>query len=325
MAFRRLAPCFSWGWFHLRQAWTLRPATAVRRVAKVLCVAARHPIAFLRVVAALRGGGLAELISTQPHVLLKFTWPALSLDFSTAERARILAEHYRFIQRRFNADRLRRMTVCRELLWEKADDRARLKLFLSVSPATYCEGELSMLLNVNGADIYALSFTICSAGAVRAGDGDAIFVSRLQGFRDSGERVKLATIAVGDISPTLILMAALQGIATGLGIKHIVGVRASQQVCVLDGGPNEEFLSAYDAFWKSIQGRKMSSGHYYFTVPLPEKALELIKQNHRPRVKTRRRFRQLVAGDCKARIERLRVPIFAADQGSTRSSASSLR
>ena len=78
------------------------------------------------------------------------------------------------------------------------------------------EGEIILQFQSNGTTIYSLTFSIVP-GDVLGGvtSRSVILISRLQGKVGKFEDMRLATKAMGEITPQISLIAALQGIAAG--------------------------------------------------------------------------------------------------------------
>ena len=281
------------------------PASILRRCAIVSRLLFLHPAAFFRVVNALSAAKLSSLVRTAPIILLKFSWPVYSNCMSAEGRAIALSHHYGILQRRLSRTLLEKIIAGRATLWEAAAGTSALSISLSVAQATYGEGEMNLHFQVDSSDVYVLSFVIVPARLLGLEADSAIYVTRLQGTKGHADSIRLATKGVGDVSPALTLMAAAEGVALALGVEHILGISAKEQICSAADPPTGDFISAYDEFWRSIEGRKLTAGSFYFPVPLPEKALALIKQNHRPRVKARRAFRRAVSDRVRAQIVRI--------------------
>ena len=262
-----------------------------------------YPAACVKVLNALSTPKLFQLVRKAPAILIKFLWTIYSNNLSTHQRAEVVANHYEFLQRRLNSGFLERIIDGREQLWHINTEANALGLSIEVMHGTHGEGELAMHFQVDGADIYVLSFVIVPANLFHLEGDHALFITRLQGTRGLADLVRVATKAVGDVSPALVLVAAVQGFAKALGIRHVVGISARAQICTEGEPVTQEFLSAYDDFWCSIEGQRMPSGEFQFPVPFPEKPLSRIKQNHRQRVRIRRAFRREVTLHVKARIE----------------------
>ncbi len=270
------------------------PATLRRRVV-TLSKLLLSPLSCARVVHTLAAAKLARLVRKDPTIFLKFSRFAYSSGLSIAQTAALVATHYDCLLRKVGQEFLNVIFDGRARLWDANIGAHNFGIYLSTVPVNNIEGELTLHFRTNTTDIYVLSFIIAPAPVLGLNADHAIFVTGLQGIRGTGELVKLATKSAVDVSPPLILMAAIQGIAQALGIGHVVGINAADQVCTAGLPPTQDFISAYDEFWTSIQGRRLSSGHFSFPIPLPEKPLAQIKHNHRLRVRARRAFRNEVA------------------------------
>ena len=283
------------------------PLAILRRCAVVSRLVFYHPVSFFKVIDALAASKFASLVRKDPIIFLKFSWPVYSNGLSTADRAVLFSTHYEFLHRRIAQPFLNKLIGGRAILWEKPVGSSNLSVCLDIAPPTYGEGELSLHFQVNSVDVYVLSFVIAPARVLGLDADHAIFITRLQGIKGYADSIKLATKSVGDVSPTLVLMAAVQGIALALGIRHVLGISAKEQVCTEGKPPTQDFISAYDEFWSSIEGKRLASGYFHFPVPLPEKSLVLIKQNHRLRVRARRLFRSDVSERVRRELEATRV------------------
>ena len=173
-------------------------------------------------------------------------------------------------------------------LWESRVEDCSLAICLNVTAPTYGQGELSLRLRANNADIYELCFVIAPAHLLGVDSDQVIFVTGLQGTKGCADLIKLATRSIGDVGPRLVLFAALQGIAMTLNIGHIVGISSAEQVSAAIKPPNSNFVSIYDDFWASIHAKRLASGCFQLAVPVPRKPLLLIRRNHRLRARDRR-------------------------------------
>jgi uncharacterized protein VirK/YbjX len=260
-----------------------------------------------KVVNALTAPKLVKLVKKEPVIFIKFSWPIYACEFTTRERAVLFSEHYKFLQHRIRAAFLDRIIDGRVTVWDAALGSTHLQIGLAVSfPATHGEGELNLYFMVNSIDVYVLSFVIVPQRLPGAKVENSIFVTRLQGIKGRADAIRLATKSVGEVSPPLILMAAVQGIGMALGIGFVLGISAKAQVSGEGRPPSKDLTSAYDEFWDSIEGIRLPSGFYLFPIPMPEKPFVMIKQNHRPRVRARRAFRNTVTERVRAELESVR-------------------
>lgn len=279
----------------------------LRRFRTIARLCLLHPLAFFKVTATLGAPKLQCMVRRNPLILLKFSWPVYSNRLSSLERANLLSTHYEYLRRHVSQDALDRLWEVGITLWESVVAGTYQGVSLFIAPPTYGEGEMTMLFRVGPDAVYTLSFVIVQGNALGLKGGHAVFVTRLQGTKGFASSIRFATRSVGDVSPPLILMAAVEGVALALGIEHVVGISAGEQVCTYGGPPTPDFVSAYDDFWTSTEGKRLPSGRFHFPVPLPEKSMTLIKRNHRLRVRNRRAFRRSVSGRVRTILEGVRV------------------
>jgi uncharacterized protein VirK/YbjX len=241
-----------------------------------------------------------------PNIVLKFLSPSYANCLSTADRAAILANHYEHLQYSFNQYFLAKIIHSEASLWSASVKECELEIRLGIMHSMRCDGELSLYLRADGMDVYMLSFVFVPGRLMKVDEVQAICVTELAGKKGFADRIGIATRSTGGVAPPLVLMAAVQGIALALDIRHIFAVSVSQQISYEGESLSDNFASAYDDFWISIEGERLSSGWFAFPVPLPEKPLALIKQNHRPRVKSRRAFRTEITNSVREHVEKAR-------------------
>ena len=286
--------------------WTVGSTGLLRRLIKGAGLVARHPILTARVALLALAPGLRPLWRQQPTALLRYSIPAYAIGMAPADRTEFLVRHYRRLGRFFGSQSAARIFGSGLELWSRRAEGASLSVALEVNPPFNLEGESNLVMRIDGERIYVLSFVIGPAERLGAGPGEALMVTQLQGMRGTGPLVRLATKAMSDVGPQLLLMAVAQGIATALRVRRIIGIGAARQVCVPAAGPNGDFLSAYDQFWQSIEGERLASGDYQFPVPIRDKPLAQIKLNHRGRVRRRRAVRTTIAAAVRRRLRAMR-------------------
>jgi len=275
----------------------------VRRCLLVARLALLYPVSTIRLVLALTAPKLFPTVRKFPILLLKFTWPVYATGLSTSDRAAFIANHYLQLGRRYSQKFIEEIYRIRPLIWQASMESREFGISLNGAPTGYGEGEMSITLTADGADVYVLSFIFVPAKYFGIDGDQAVFITRLQGARGFGEEIKRTTLLFGGVSPALVLMAALQGIAQASGFRHVVGICAKEQACMRGDAFYSDLVSAYDEYWSALGGRRIESGHYYFPVPFLEKPYALIKRNHRQRVRRRRAFRRSVADSVRAEVQ----------------------
>ena len=282
------------------------PRALFRKFLKVAQILFLHPVIFYQAINTLAAKKLSKLVRRDPFIFLKCCLESYSRDLSPVDRATMFVAHYKWLQSQFVQDFLDRIVADRgEVVWQQHEEALVLEMFLQITPATNVSGELSLHLRANGTAIYALYFLVVPARPLGINADQAIFLSSLHGMRGQLDLIRRATKAASDVSPNLVLIAAAEGIARGLGIEHVVGINAGMSMC--GGDSPKSLLCSYDEFWDSIEGKRLASGYFHFPVPLPLKPLKQIKKNHKARVKVRRMFRQQVSEDVRNKIHGARA------------------
>ncbi len=240
----------------------------------------------------------ASLVRREPIFPFKYlTRGYLALGLSPAERAASLAHHYRSLHAIFPAPVLRRILHQEVTLLEEQISGSLFSVRLSAArdvAREWKEGELTLVLHVDGARVYILQFTIVPGWVVKSSAPNVMLISRLQGIRGGYDQVRLATKAFLEVAPPALLLAALQGIAQVSGIDELAGVSAVGQFSYLPAYA-ETFRAIYDDFWIELGARKISASFYASPIPPQEKSLATITNGHKSRTRKKRAFKQKIA------------------------------
>jgi uncharacterized protein VirK/YbjX len=217
----------------------------------------------------------------------------LANSFGDREKYICFFHHYMFICQATLPQSFQKMILKEVCLFRFHSDAHAYAIILHSNRELDNEGEMILQFQSEGTSIYSLTFSIVPAevfGGV-TNDESAILISRMQGKAGKFEEMRLATKAMGEITPQMCLVAALQGVAGALGVRTVVGVAAANQLS-FDDSESEMFDRAYDRFFRSIGAAGPRRGFYFFEVPLPEKP---ITPGHRGRKQSKREFRKAVA------------------------------
>jgi uncharacterized protein len=253
-----------------------------------------HPRISLEVVKALSARETQPLLRAEPRVMFKYLTEYLGTDLSQSERASILIDHYTFLKDRVNQDFFRKIVDCRLELWRQTLSGNVYRIHLTFPRTTHDEGDLSLIFKANHVDIYTLSFTIGPGSIAGALAGHAVYIARIQGKGRGLPLIKKATKDCLDISPAALLLAATEGIASALELRHMVGLGADRQISARADSRPDGLVHAYDEFWTAAGGLRLERNMYHLAVPLPEKPIHAIKRNHRSRVLRKRAFKKLL-------------------------------
>jgi uncharacterized protein VirK/YbjX len=162
------------------------------------------------------------------------------------------------------------------------------------TPTAHYEGDLSLIFEADGVDIYILSFAIGPGSIAGLAAPRALYVARVQGKGKGLLLIRTATRMCADISPQALLLAAAEGVATALSLGHIVAIGADNHVSAgADFRPND-MARAYDEFWLAAGALRLERNMYHLPVPLPHKPIQSVKRNHRSRALRKREYKIIV-------------------------------
>lgn len=233
-----------------------------------------------------------------------FTFRHLSTEFlfrglTAKERTASILHHYRFLISRL-PDRARGQHGHWEIPIIDKQENGRafaVTLGLPAKDALW-EGESLLQLKVDGTPVYQLQFTIVPGWALNSQQPDVVFVQRLQGMRGRFGQVSAATKAFGDVAPPLLLVTALQGIATAWGIREMACISARSQHAgkrYKDEISSAPFRKAYDDFFLELGATRVTADFFSLSLPIVEKPIELIGNGHKARTRKKRAFRHEIA------------------------------
>jgi uncharacterized protein VirK/YbjX len=269
---------------------------------KRVCDLISHPVRHRRVAQALNKPAYRGIRMRQPQLSIKYLHSRyLVRGISTDDRASTMIHHYNFLEKSFSptfTDAFLNKEAC---LWDYPTDAGRHRAVLKFSDPTDNEGELTIEYQFEGALIYLLSFSLAPGSLVGLPAETVILLTRLQGTRKDFELLRSAMKSLRGLSAPVVLVAVLHGLADALGLRMLVGVCAQAQVCYYDGQPSV-FLAAYDDFFASLGGSRITSKFYALALPLVEKPLEEVKSNNRARTRAQRDLKKSITGSVQEAI-----------------------
>jgi uncharacterized protein len=254
-----------------------------------------HPRTLVSLVRVFAAPPMRPLYRVEPRLMFKFLPEYLTADLSRRERAAMLMHHYTFLTTRLDRDFFARIIDQRIEIWrlDAKGHAYRILLFLPRTP--YREGDLALIFEADGDEIYTLAFTIGPGSIAGLAAPDAMYIPRVQGKGKRLLEIREATRNCGDVSPAALLLAAAEGTAKELGLADMIGISAKTQVMTSDGRQPENFLRAYDEFWKAAGGSRLDRNLFQLPVPSVNKSILAIKRGHRSRTLRKRRFKKAVA------------------------------
>jgi uncharacterized protein VirK/YbjX len=231
------------------------------------------------------------------HPMLPFKYLSkfyISRGLSKRSRAAAITHHYGFIRNNFCETLLADTLHRRALILESQTDTAAVRIYMALSSQIFKEGELSLYLQVDGVDIYVLSFSFISGKIVESPEETVILIGRIQGIRGCFPQIRAATKALHDISPPALLVSALQGIAQALDITCMAGISAADHVA-RSSDKCPELIDNYDAFFAALGANKNDSNFFVGDFMAPEKPITLVKRSHRSRALKKRAFKRQIS------------------------------
>lgn len=253
-----------------------------------------HPRTFLKVAKVLMSSETRPIVRAEPRLILKYLGDYLGADLSRKERASILIAHYAFLKDRVEGNFFRTIVGCRLELWQRMIGEHVYRICLTFPRTTNSEGDMSLIFEADHVAIYTLSFAIGPGSIAGLAACHAIYIARLQGKGKGLHLIRSATKNCLDISPAALLLTATEGIATALGLSHMVGIGADNHVAVSADSRPAGMAKAYDEFWITAGGLRLERSMYHLSVPSPRKPIQSVKRNHRLRVLRKREFKTAV-------------------------------
>jgi uncharacterized protein VirK/YbjX len=250
-----------------------------------------HPRTCFKVVRVLSSVETWPVLRAEPRLLFKYLSDYLGADLSRKERASILIDHYAFLTNRLRGNFFRMIVDCRVELWRQkiGEHMVRICLTFPRTTTAHHEGDLSLVFEANGVEIYVLSFAIGPGSIAGLPASRVIYIARVQGKGKGLHLIRTATKMCLDISPPALLLAAAEGVATALGLSHMVGIGADNHISA--NGDFNGMVKAYDEFWLAAGGLRLERNLYHLQVPSTHKPIQSIKQNHRSRVLRKREYK----------------------------------
>jgi uncharacterized protein len=268
--------------------------TLPRRFAQGLALIANIRGHF-RLIASLHDTWFASVCRIHRDTPYKYLGSYLSLTFEHHKKLTSLENFYRYssnIFRQHAIDMLLRPAGC--TLYKSPT--AGLELRLELPHHNKFEGELILVYLAGDTPIFSITFSIVPGTLFDIEANDVVFIGCVQGVKHQFALIQSETKNNCDIPPQMILLTAVQAIASSLNFAEVIGVSAKHQVCI---GRRADCLAShplYDDLWESAGGNKLSCGHYRMPAILHETPLKEIKRGHRARTKRKRRYKQDLYG-----------------------------
>lgn len=254
--------------------------------------------AHFKIVRLFKDPVLAETLHDNPRLAFKYlAGNYLVRDLPITIRATCFLFHYERLRSILPVWLLRQALLSEIPLVELCQKDLGFAITMSLSRAGDTEGELSLNLVMNGQVVYTMGFSIVPGWVAQASAREILLITRLQSTKGLHQELSQASRALCHVSPIVLLMAALQGVAGAFGIDTMACVSGARQISY-DEKFAEIFQRSYDDFFEQ-RGISPNSGGFFVTpFPLKEKSINDLNREHKIRAVKRRAFRQKIQQAC---------------------------
>jgi uncharacterized protein VirK/YbjX len=226
----------------------------------------------------------------------------LGAGFAIPERLQVAINHYQGMARHFLPDFLRTARRTGYGLWRHTHEDTRFEIALRYPYAYNHDGDLCLSLDVNGANVCIVTFSIAPGALVGVPEPQVMLVSGIQGIAGKIAEIRLATEVCNNVAPALMLLFAAQTLAAEIGIKTLVGM-GQGRVRGAQGDAATGAAFDYDAFWMPLLGVEEQSDFYRIALPFTDKPIESIAAKHRSRARKRRELRNIIRHDIETQAQ----------------------
>ncbi len=173
------------------------------------------------------------------------------------------------------------------LLWQRSFDDLRFTIVLIATEDNRHEGDLSVILSVNGIRLCRMSFCYLNAGNFGLSPYMTMLISRNQtdrtSFRDLFDR------CFKQNTPQLFCLSAVCGIAMTNEFKTVFAIKHDAQANYVESHESG-FRNSYTALWERFDAVEIDRHVYMLDVPLKLRPVPLVNRVHRARARARRGY-----------------------------------
>jgi len=210
----------------------------------------------------------------------------LSKKFTLRQRVRAAVDHHAFEAARFGRDYAQRVYRSEGiLLWERMCDDHRFAMTLAASEDNRHEGELSVVLSVDGVRLQRLSFSYLNNALFAAGGQYTLMITRNQSYRPPEK--KLFELYFKQNSTQLFSLAALGGLAAANEFPDVLAIRHDAQIAY-ETSYDAGFRNSYSGLWEKYGAVEVDASVYRLRIPLETRPLDEVSASHRNRARNRR-------------------------------------
>ncbi|SPF49893.1 hypothetical protein SBDP1_840005 [Syntrophobacter sp. SbD1] len=221
----------------------------------------------------------------RPWIVFKYAGHYyLGRSFDSKCRGAIMINHYGFLYNHLPKDFVEKIITSKLVLW-KMRQGDKLYTVTITFPYHDTEGDIGLTFNIDGCEISKASFTIIKGHMVGIDNDNVIMIARVQGSDGKFDLIRQATKELNEVAPHVILVIAIQAIASALNIESIAGITCKEHV------DSDYIRFDYDEFWMSMGGDKINEQVFCVPTKPDNKPMAMVKANHRCRTKRKRQFK----------------------------------
>ena len=184
----------------------------------------------LEVVRIVNGGIGQPLTKHSANYANKYIKKYLASSFSKKSCREILKFHHAYLAKHVHGSFYHEILWKEPILWREVIGDDQYTVVISFNTIWHSEGDLSLVFKKNTNPLYESSFTIVPGSMIGCRPTPALLIGRVQGRQGETDAIRASTKACYDIAPPYLLLAAVQSIATVLGINLIAGVSNLEQI-----------------------------------------------------------------------------------------------
>ncbi|MEB3753571.1 VirK/YbjX family protein [Acinetobacter sp. MD2(2019)] len=233
--------------------------------------------------------------------LRKMQYSYLSLHLSKKEQLNILQQHYNWLFSNIKEESYyREISLFNSTFTDNLDNQHLVEIILQCNSTFEYEGEMSMLMKVNGSIQYTLTFS-----SMLDHQKSCFFIGGLQAGKQDVttlDSLKVLTKTMHGLRPKQFILHALSILANQFDVDSIFAI--SNKNHVFNGlqrlWTKKQVKASLDGFWEEFDAQKIAKGNYCFKPLSSTIDLEEIASKKRSQY----RKRQLILDDLNEQIEK---------------------
>jgi uncharacterized protein VirK/YbjX len=229
----------------------------------------------------------------------------ISKQFTLRQRVQAAMDHHEYELKNYDC-RYERQVYRSDgvMLWEQSVDDLKFTIVLVATEDNRHEGDLSVILSVNGTRLCRMSFCYLNPNIFGLTSHMTMLISRNQTdrtpVRDSFDQ------CFKQNTPQLFCLAAVCGIALSNEFKTVLAIKHDSQIAYEETF-EPGFRNSYTALWEKFDAVEIEQHVYMLTVPLSIRPLRSVDRVHRARARNRRRYWDDISQSARSNIANYRI------------------